>query len=190
MTIQSLFKRPLHVILTSQDFSQFTPQVSYQPPELCYLILQSPYVAVHLLLLERRSLTYPDIPIAEELTWAVFIAIWPHSCSPITVEYLIALEDASWGASTSCWSQRPLFRRWNKTVLSGDATGPVCFSLSSSRRPEATMLNPNIWSSKARPKGNTLRASSVTTLLAVSMVYNEQVSHGNPPMKTDPPLEE
>ena len=42
------------------------------------------------------------------------------------------------------------------------------------------MLNPNIWSLKTRPKGNTLRASSVTTLLAVSMVYNEQVSHGKP----------
>ena len=40
------------------------------------------------------------------------------------------------------------------------------------------MLNPNIWSSKTRPKGNVLQASSVTTLPAVSMVYNEQVSIG------------
>ena len=93
--IQPLFKRPLHVILTSQNFSQLTPQVSYQPSELCYLVLQSPYIAVPLLLLGRRSLTYPDTPIGEELTWAVFRAIWPHSCSPMTAEYLIALEDAS-----------------------------------------------------------------------------------------------
>ena len=48
-----------------------------------------------LLVLDRGSLTYPDTPIGEELTWAVFIAIWPHSCSPMTAEYLIALEDAS-----------------------------------------------------------------------------------------------
>ena len=51
--IQPFFKRPLHVILPSQDFSQLTPQVSYQSPELGYFVLQGPYVAVHLLLLER-----------------------------------------------------------------------------------------------------------------------------------------
>ena len=93
--IQPLLKRPLHVILTSQDFSQLTPQISYQPPELRYLVLQSPYIAVHLLLLDGGSLIYPDTPIAKELTWAVFIAIWPHSQSPMTAEYLMALEDAS-----------------------------------------------------------------------------------------------
>ena len=59
MTIQPLFQRPLYVILTSQDFSQLTPQISYQPPELCYLVLQSPYIAVHLLLLDGGSLIYP-----------------------------------------------------------------------------------------------------------------------------------
>ena len=73
--IQPLFKCPLHVILPSQDLSQLTPQISHQPPELCYLVLQSSDVAVHLLLLERGSLTYPDTPRGQELTWAVFIAI-------------------------------------------------------------------------------------------------------------------
>ena len=90
VTIQPLLKRPLHDILPSQDFSQLTPQVSYQPSELGYLVLQSPNIAIHLLLLDEGLLIHPDTPIGEELTWAVFIAIWPHSCSPMTAEYLIA----------------------------------------------------------------------------------------------------
>ena len=72
VTIQPLLKGPLYVVLTSQDFSQLAPQVSHQPPELGYLILQGPHVAVHLLLLERGSITYPDIPRDQELTWAEF----------------------------------------------------------------------------------------------------------------------
>ena len=75
MTVQPLFESPLYVVLTSQDFSQLTPQISHQPPELSYLILQSSDVAVHLLLLETGLITYPDIPRDQELTWAEFIAI-------------------------------------------------------------------------------------------------------------------
>ena len=62
VTIQPLLKSPLYVILSSQDFSQLTPQISHQPPELSYLVLQSSDIAVHLLLLKRGSLTYPDTP--------------------------------------------------------------------------------------------------------------------------------
>ena len=75
VTIQPLLKSPLYVILPSQDFSQLTPQISHQPPELSYPVLQSSNVAVHLLLLERGLITYPDIPRDQELTWAEFIAI-------------------------------------------------------------------------------------------------------------------
>ena len=75
VTIQSFFKCPLHVVLPSQDLSQLTPEISHQPPELCYLVLQSSDVAVHLLLLERGSLTYPDTPRDQGLTWAEFITI-------------------------------------------------------------------------------------------------------------------
>ena len=96
MTIQPLLKSPLHVILLSQDFSQLTPQVSNQPSELGYLVLQSPNIAIHLLLLDEGLLIHTATPIDEELTWAEFMAtIWLHSRSPMTAEYLIACEDAS-----------------------------------------------------------------------------------------------
>ena len=56
--IQPLLKSPLHVILPSQDFSQFTPQVSNQPSKLGYLVLQSPNIAIHLLLLDEGLLIH------------------------------------------------------------------------------------------------------------------------------------
>ena len=75
MTIQPLLESPLYVVLSSQNFSQLTPQVSHQPPELGYLIPQGPHVAVYLLLLERGLITYPDTSRGQELTWAEFIVI-------------------------------------------------------------------------------------------------------------------
>ena len=60
-----------------------------------YLVFQSPNIAIHLLLLDEGLLIHTATPIDEELTWAEFMAIWLHSCSPMTAEYLIAREDAS-----------------------------------------------------------------------------------------------
>ena len=56
-------------------------------------------------------------------------------------------------------------------MLSGEATGPVCFSLSPSRRPEATMLNPNIWSSNGTGDGI---APGSTELVVVGGMHVER----------------
>ena len=83
-------------------------QVIHHGLQLFNLPLQSRHFCIVVVVLDEGLVSYSSKEYASSPpTYAMFPLISLHSCSPIAVEYLIALVVPSLGLSITSWSRRP-----------------------------------------------------------------------------------
>ena len=93
--------------------------------QLFNLPLQSRHLVIVVVELEGQIRVSTKKLLGFPPTCAMFPSINLYSCSPIAVEYLIALVAPSLGLSITSWSRRPQFRRWNNTLASSSTLSEV-----------------------------------------------------------------